>query len=584
MRRVALNRRLSHSLVRFCVAALLTLVALPALSAPRDAAAIKMAEDAINVDYLATNFAEAEKKLRRAIALCGTTACSAQVRARIHRDLGVVLVAGLNRPDDGKAEFTEALKADPTITLDKDLTTPDVDQAFRAAGGTAGAPAPAAPAAPGAAPTAPAAPAAAGGDMIHTPPPEQTVLTPVPIYAELPAGAQATKVVVRYRPFGSQEWKTLEMRRLGNGFGAEIPCLDIGSETGDLSYYIQAFGGAGDVVSSSGSRAAPNKVAIRNQLAGEPPHLPGRPPSAQCADVANCPPGLPGCPSGKKGGGKGWGASCERDSECGPGLACKAGSCEAGEKSSTEGPEAGSCDTDADCNSGEKCNEEKVCEGPGGKGKKVWLTLAVEQDISILGGIKDVCGSTENEPAAQVLCLAQDGLEYRAGRPEKGNGNAIAGGLHVATTRFLAGIDLFVAANVSIGARAGYAINVAPDKPTTSAIHGEARVAYWFGKDPTTRRSVRPYVALLGGVAEVDDKFKTQISETLATDPTQGIIFPTQDLTVWRHSGGGFVGAGLGTLIPVSPSSGFLVELKLNVMLPNSGFALAPAVGYSFGL
>jgi len=48
----------------------------PRRRAPKDAAANKLADDAIQGDYLATNFAEAEKKLRKAVALCGTDACS----------------------------------------------------------------------------------------------------------------------------------------------------------------------------------------------------------------------------------------------------------------------------------------------------------------------------------------------------------------------------------------------------------------------------------------------------------------------------------------------------------------------------
>jgi hypothetical protein len=552
----------------------------PARSAPKDAAAVKLAEDAINVDYLATNFAEAEKKLRRAIALCGTSACSNQVRARVHRDLGVVLVAGLNRPDDGKAEFGEALKADPTIALDKDLTTPEVDAAFRAAqgGGAAAPPAAPTPSAPAPGATAPV------GDMIHTPVPEQAVLAPVPVYVELPPGVTATKVIVRYRAFGTDEWKTMELRRLGNGYGGEIPCLDIGSETGDLSYYAQAFGSAGDVVSSSGSRAVPNKVAIRNQLAGDPPHLPGRPPGAQCADVANCPPGLPGCPSGKKAPGKGWGASCDRDGECGAGLACKNGSCETGEKAGGEEAEAParSCESNSDCNSDEKCNSDKTCEPLSGKGKKIWLSLAVQQDISVVSAVNDVCGTPGTFASNQVHCLADDGGDY-FGIPQAGNGNAIGGGLHVATTRFLAGLDVFASSNVSLGVRLGYALNVEPHQ-STAAFHAEARVAYWTGKNPYRRASPRPYVAVMGGLAEVDDKFTTQIAETLPTDPAKGIKQPGQTVTVWRKQGSGFVGAALGTMIPLAPTHGFLVELKLQVMLPESGFVLGPTIGYTFGL
>ena len=42
-----------------------------AVAAPKDAAAMKLADDAINRDYLSANFAEAEKKLRQAITVCG---------------------------------------------------------------------------------------------------------------------------------------------------------------------------------------------------------------------------------------------------------------------------------------------------------------------------------------------------------------------------------------------------------------------------------------------------------------------------------------------------------------------------------
>jgi hypothetical protein len=407
----------------------------------------------------------------------------------------------------------------------------------------------------------------------------------------MPPGVTATKVIVRYRAFGTEEWKTIELRRLSNGYGGEIPCLDIGSETGDLSYYVQAFGTAGDVVSSSGSRAAPNKVAIRNQLVGEPPHLPGRPPGAQCADSANCPPGLPGCPSSKKSQGKGWGASCERDSECGSGLACKSGTCETGEKSSTgeetEAP-ARSCETNSDCNSDEKCNADKVCEGPGGKGKKVWLSFSVQQDLSVVSAVSDVCGNESSLPSNQVLCLAEDGFGY-GGTPQGGNGNALGGGLHVATTRFLAGIDVFASSNVTVGARLGYALKLEPGSSGTAGLHAEGRVAYWTGKEPFRRNGVRPYLAIVGGLAEVDDKFTTEIAEASTRvsdldDASKGIVRPGQTLTVWRKQGGAFLGAALGTMIPLAPTHGFLVELKLQVMLPNSGFVLGPSIGYTFGL
>jgi len=59
--------------------------------APNDAAALKLRDDAIDTDYLATNFAEAAGKLQKAIALCkGAASCSSTVRARLLCDLGVI--------------------------------------------------------------------------------------------------------------------------------------------------------------------------------------------------------------------------------------------------------------------------------------------------------------------------------------------------------------------------------------------------------------------------------------------------------------------------------------------------------------
>src|SRR6185503_16502021 len=79
-----------------------------------------------------------------------------------------------------------------------------------------------------------------------------------------------------------------------NGWGAEIPCLDVGSTTGNLAYFIQATNAQGELVAFSGTRNAPHQVPIKNQLDGDPPNLPGKPPPAQCADTADCPPEFPG--------------------------------------------------------------------------------------------------------------------------------------------------------------------------------------------------------------------------------------------------------------------------------------------------
>jgi len=547
-------------------------------AAPKDAAATKLADDAINNDYLATNFADAEKKLRSAVAMCTPNACTPQVRARVLRDLGVVLIAGLNRPDDGRKAFADAIAADPDIALEKALTTVEINKIFRSVKEGGGVPT----ASPGAA--APAA--AAGGDMIHTPAAEQSALTAVPIYVELPQGIVAVKVVARYKPYGTSEWKTLELRRLGNGYGAEVPCRDVGSTTGDFVYFVQATDSAGDVVSMSGSRAAPNKVPIKNTLAGEPPHLPGVQPPAKCTDSADCPPGLPGCPSGKAAAAakKGWGVSCEQDSECNEGLSCSSGVCESGGKAEeAEVKSSGKmCDQSGECDPGETCTKSHVCERESSeKPKRVWLSLNLGQDVSLVSSQPDVCGSPDKLPASQFTCIDQDGYGYQ-GIPQSGgsgNGNAIRGGFSLATTRISGGFDYLVGDNVTLGTRLGYVLGVGPGR-SLSHFHAEARVAFWLGKDPFARERIRPFLLLAGGMAEVFDKLDVPIIETQVARA----IHETQTLTVWRRTGGAFAGGGGGVMIPTGAGQGVLAELKIQALFPNFGVAIAPSLVYALRL
>jgi len=99
-----------------------------AMGAAHDADAAKLREAAIYSDYLATDFASAEKKLTQALALCETPAdCSSATRARLHCDLGVVEFAS-QKVADGRAQFALAFKEDPNIELDRDLTTPELQK------------------------------------------------------------------------------------------------------------------------------------------------------------------------------------------------------------------------------------------------------------------------------------------------------------------------------------------------------------------------------------------------------------------------------------------------------------------------
>jgi hypothetical protein len=106
-----------------------------ALAAPKDKAATKLATDAMQSDYVGTKFKKAEEKLKKALKQCGASACSDEVVGRLHRDLATVYIAGLKQAGKGKAEMKAAVAADPELQLDKDFTTPEVQKAFKAAGG-----------------------------------------------------------------------------------------------------------------------------------------------------------------------------------------------------------------------------------------------------------------------------------------------------------------------------------------------------------------------------------------------------------------------------------------------------------------
>lgn len=109
-----------------------------AAAASNDAAATRLAEEAIQEDYVGTRVKSAETKLRRALKLCEGERCSPQITARVYRDLGVVLIAGLKKGQDGREAFAHAVQNDPEIRLEEALSNPELQQAFVEVGGQPG--------------------------------------------------------------------------------------------------------------------------------------------------------------------------------------------------------------------------------------------------------------------------------------------------------------------------------------------------------------------------------------------------------------------------------------------------------------
>jgi hypothetical protein len=119
--------------------ALAVLLAASAISGPAiaqssraEATARRLAASAIEHDYLMMKFDAAAQKLRQALIACGTR-CSSQLRARIYRDLGVVLTTGLGRSDLARGSFVKALELDPTITLGEKFAASKAGPVFESA-------------------------------------------------------------------------------------------------------------------------------------------------------------------------------------------------------------------------------------------------------------------------------------------------------------------------------------------------------------------------------------------------------------------------------------------------------------------
>jgi len=517
-------KRRSAKLTSAAIIGSLALIALRSSAEPKDNAALKLDQEAINVEYLNTNFTKAEEKLKQALLLCKGNACSAKVRAQIHRDLGMVYIVGLKKAEEGKAQFVEALKADPAISLDQDLITTEIQAAFDEARKAAGVAAPAAageaPAeADGEDPETPDGPPAADGDLNHEPPVEQAVLTPVPVYVELPEGVTANKVSLRYKPFGSGGWKTIQMNRHKAGYAAEIPCLDVGSNTGNLAYYIQAMSAAGDLVGFSGTRTAPHHVPIKAELAGEPPNLPGKPPPSQCVDPADCPPGFPGCDEAARGG-------------------------EAGE---------------------------------GGPFAANWISIGIQQDVLFLQSDTAACTGDNS-----YTCFQEDSDEFYAEIPFDGGGNEISGGPARATLRVMAGYDRIIGSNLGVGVRLGYAFGggpKAPDGEKFLPFHAEGRVTYFFGTRPLARKGLRPFVHLSGGLAQVDAKVAVIAYQDEAAFQTDNQL----KLDAWRKSGTSFIGIGGGLMYAITPATGPYLDVRGMQMLGVTGTSISPQLGYALG-
>ncbi|MGO9837388.1 MAG: DUF3570 domain-containing protein [Polyangiaceae bacterium] len=127
-----------------------------------------------------------------------------------------------------------------------------------------------------------AAGAHAGGDFTHTPANEGRANTPVPVYVEYGGTEKIARVIVKYKGVQMEEWRRLDLKHLGGGWGGLIPCGDV--LPGPMRYYVQGFDEGGDAVSTSGDPKDPFIVPILDEFTGDAPHLPGLKPPRRCSE------------------------------------------------------------------------------------------------------------------------------------------------------------------------------------------------------------------------------------------------------------------------------------------------------------
>lgn len=367
---------------------------------------------------------------------------------------------------------------------------------------------------------------------------EQGILRPVPVVADLPMdiSVRTRRVLLHYRLWGDPDWTTLELRRNGARYEGAIPCLEISTVTGDLKYYIRVHDAEGKVIATGASRADPYRVTIKHD-----DQLETTAPRAKCPDPADCPAGLPGCPS-------------ERVIE----IACK---------------------TNTDCEGGSTCSWRGFCEKI--QRKNNWISLGVSQDVGIVpttGG----CSIYQQEHAGYA-CFRADGEQYIGNPLHTNEAPAVGRG----QARLMIGFERLVHYDTTLGLRVGWAI--AGEGPTPRGgtefvpFHAAARVTHWMGQDPFAHDGWRPFVFVSAGYSMVDIKTTAHVREDPFAGSYQGGNDLEQTVELWKRAGDGFAGLGGGTMFSWQSGRAAFFELAVHSVFPFSAIVVVPSVGVTVG-
>ena len=579
---------------------------------PRAEAAALDALSKAEGDFLGMNYASGAARLDKALRACAPVNCSAGTQAALLRDIGTMEFRAGDKGFATRA-FTEALKLQPNIDLNPSYDAPELRALWNEVKGGGAAPsgggAPVGAPAAGGAPTAgggPASPfAQPKGDFIHTPAAEQRYDTPLPIYIEGGPNGVA-HVIVRYKSSEDSEdaeWQHMDLSRVGAGWGGQLPCNAVIS--GTVRYYIQGYNKDMDPIATNGDAKDPYQVTIRDELTGQPPHLPNRAPPRMChppkkvaaapvresresretekesedtgeTSKEDCPPGMPGCGKEKE--------KTDEDEE--------AKEEEGGEEGKGEGE-------------GKKKRKKQT--------PKFWLGVALHIDFMQLPSGTDVCRLYPQGAPMQGLpandkhfyCTDPNGVDFPTRvSPQQNdqltptNSGQSNGGLSPGNVRLMASLDYTATSNILVGGRVGYVLLTYPGAAAVKDNYAwgqkfylELRITGFIGKNPLKQGTLAPMIFGGGGVS-AHDAHTSGTSRLCAAMingmPPNGcnmmMLAAPRDVPVdeWVTNGPGFVALGGGLRYGASRNLGLTGAVRIDLSFGNNG--LIPTVGPEIGL
>jgi hypothetical protein len=293
---------------------------------------------------------------------------------------------------------------------------------------------------------------------------------------------------------------------------------------------------AGAVVAFSGSRHQPYSVRIVSATTQS--EAVGR-----CPDPADCPPGLPGCPSEKV-----ERIPCRRDRDCEGGL---------------------SCGWDGYCELDQRLYN--------------WVTLEAEAGLGLVAA-SGACSVPSQENSGYLCFRESDGATY-VGTPHYTNEPMALGS---APLRAVVGFERLIDYQTTLGIRLGYAFH--GDGPTARGgsafmpYSAEIRAAHFFGADPFATEKLLPYGLLAGGYAMYDIHTSVDVREDVTRPGLQGGNDLTQTLDVWKRAGDAYVAAGAGLFFRLRPGFGLSGELRVVQSFPFAATLMLGSLGVRAGL